>query len=312
LLDAFGWDGGGFRDAPTLTEAVCAECNQYFGETIDNHIARDTLEGLYRYRFRVKPAAEFKPRGKRSKLWSWVRSGRWSGAVVWYREFDRVLRPSFAPQVGLGRSFDGPFDYWFTTESLPAMEQMKDLFSQGYRYGEFQGIEGADPEDNTQAIKDLAKEMGLEMSGEPTVTSGVGLTPEQFVIEERWGTTEEFWRGVAKMTLNYLAFQHGPDAALHHRFDPIREHIRFAKPHTFMTGFGGTMTQERRPGHAYLLGVGQYGRSLAVEGRLRLLTGILYGVTLAENVPLLYLEPRSHRYELDTGLVVERARTQFL
>lgn len=306
LPDAFGWNGGGFpTNAPTLLDAVCRECNQAFGDGIDNHLARDTVEGLYRYRFGVKSAEGFKPRGKRSTMSSWIRSGRWAGAVVWYRVKEDVLHPGFAPQVGFGLTRQGPFEFWFPVDALPTRERERELLAAGYQYAEFQGIEGADPEDNAEAIKVLAQRMGLEISGEPEVTLETGLTEWKEVIEDRWRTTEEFWRAVAKITLNYFAFVYGAEAAMHPRFDAMRNHIRYGAPLLPVWAVNGFPHPTRRRGQSYQVAVGQYGGGLAIQGRLQLLTEAVYTIALATDVPLFYLRPRGHRYDLDTGLVTE-------
>jgi hypothetical protein len=107
------WDAfGGFKDPLVLRGVVCDDCNQEFGDGLDRYLARDTIEGLHRYRFKVKPAAGYKSAGKRSRLTSRIAQGRWVGAVVWYREADGVLRPTPAPQIGFGRSKEVPFEFY--------------------------------------------------------------------------------------------------------------------------------------------------------------------------------------------------------
>ena len=52
LLAAFG----SFQDAPTLQNAVCAECNQYFGDHLDRLLARDSAEAVLRLHHGIKDA----------------------------------------------------------------------------------------------------------------------------------------------------------------------------------------------------------------------------------------------------------------
>jgi hypothetical protein len=49
---------GRFRNALVLHNTVCSDCNQAFGETIDLIFARESAEGLDRYRLGIKPLAE--------------------------------------------------------------------------------------------------------------------------------------------------------------------------------------------------------------------------------------------------------------
>jgi hypothetical protein len=62
----------------------------------------------------------------------------------------------------------------------------------------------------------------------------------------------------------------------------------------------------RQAGHSYELTVGQFGTPI-LEGRLRLLTGVVYTMPLATgDVPLEYVQPRGHTYDLDTMSISER------
>jgi len=55
---------GKFKDInPVLHSIVCDECNQYFGNNLDNCLGRDSLEGIARYRIGIKPKKE--PKYKR-------------------------------------------------------------------------------------------------------------------------------------------------------------------------------------------------------------------------------------------------------
>jgi hypothetical protein len=49
---------GAFKDSLVLHHAVCKLCNSYFGRTIDRRLARESIEGLERYQFGVKPPEE--------------------------------------------------------------------------------------------------------------------------------------------------------------------------------------------------------------------------------------------------------------
>jgi hypothetical protein len=304
------WDAfGRFKDPLLLRDAVCDHCNQDFGDGLDRYMARDTIEGLYRYRFNVKPAAEYKSEGKRSKRTTFIAGGRWAGAIIWYRQMGDVLRPTPAPQIGFGKSKDGPFEHWFPADDLPTMEQKQELLKGGYQYAEFLGIAGADPEDNTDAIMAVAAGMGLKVGTELTITMPLGLQTWETLIEDRWTLDTQFWRCVAKCVFNYFAFAHGGSAALHPRFDALRDYIRHGGTLNIDCGWSPTPVLRERPvGHRYQVVVGQFGKPV-LEGRLYLLTGVTYMVPLLTgDVPFEYLEQRGHTYHLDTMTITERPR----
>jgi hypothetical protein len=49
---------GRFRNGLVLHDAVCRDCNTYFGEVLDSALARSSSEGLERYSWHVKPPKE--------------------------------------------------------------------------------------------------------------------------------------------------------------------------------------------------------------------------------------------------------------
>ena len=51
---------GKFRDTLVLHDAVCKECNQYFGNILDNRLARRSMQGAIRYFRGVKPLKKFR------------------------------------------------------------------------------------------------------------------------------------------------------------------------------------------------------------------------------------------------------------
>lgn len=51
---------GKFKGALVLHDAVCRECNQYFGNALDNRLARGSMQGAIRYLRGTKPLQRFK------------------------------------------------------------------------------------------------------------------------------------------------------------------------------------------------------------------------------------------------------------
>ena len=46
---------GSFRQNLILRKVVCDECNHYFGDDIELIMGRDSIEGILRYRYGIKP-----------------------------------------------------------------------------------------------------------------------------------------------------------------------------------------------------------------------------------------------------------------
>lgn len=54
---------GTFTRDNLVLDCVCRDCNGLFGRTIDQKLARDTVEGLERYRQGLRSPAEFRGEG---------------------------------------------------------------------------------------------------------------------------------------------------------------------------------------------------------------------------------------------------------
>lgn len=50
---------GKFVDNITLTNKVCEECNQKYGNTIDESLARAAVEGIHRFKHGLKASKDF-------------------------------------------------------------------------------------------------------------------------------------------------------------------------------------------------------------------------------------------------------------
>jgi hypothetical protein len=73
----------------TIVKGVCGECNQYFGDNLELHLARNSLEGVIRYG-KTKPASEYK-HSKKSRIMLKLISGKFKGAIVYYEYTHRNL-----------------------------------------------------------------------------------------------------------------------------------------------------------------------------------------------------------------------------
>ena len=49
---------GRFQNNLTLNELVCDDCNQYFGDSIELSLGRDSLEGIARYNHGIRSKRE--------------------------------------------------------------------------------------------------------------------------------------------------------------------------------------------------------------------------------------------------------------
>src|SRR5467141_3459337 len=140
---------GRFRKNLTLQDTVCDDCNEFFGNTLDLYLARDTPDGFNRFRLGYLPPEEYKHLGKASTMTHHVAEGPLAGAFVKQVPDDGKLGVELLPQIGFGPSHTGPFK-WFLVSALPTKEQLRELFGTGHRHMHFASVE-----DKDAAVKEL-------------------------------------------------------------------------------------------------------------------------------------------------------------
>lgn len=215
---------GAFRDALTLQEIVCANCNQKFGDTIDRKLARDSIDGLNRFFRASAPGAELKTAGKASSLRHVVASGPLEGAHTYpeQRAGRAIARPK--PQVGFSLEADGPFEWW-ETSSLPSLDAIKGRYPPGSNL-HLSFLEVDEPE----AVLAELERIGLKANWGSLVESRpAGWESPVYRIETIQKFTDDFGRALAKVGFNYLAARAGGQICRLPLFDEIRSYVRGAQ-----------------------------------------------------------------------------------
>lgn len=105
---------GLFANNFTLANIVCDDCNQYFGDNLEVVMARDTVEGTYRFEFELKSPKEFKSLGKGSRMIIKIAEGECKGAYA-YREYSKeqdkiIVKP--VPQIGFLKNESTEYEYY--------------------------------------------------------------------------------------------------------------------------------------------------------------------------------------------------------
>lgn len=217
---------GKFKNNFTLNKTVCDTCNQYFGDNLELHLGRETMEGMKRFDHNLKKAAEFKPSGKKGRLSIKVGEGPIKGAYA-YREYSEVecgivLKP--AAQVGFKKPVGNEYDY-FLLEDIPE----KEYLHKNYNLKVLKSIVvlGCAFEDAQKCLAE--KEIFFHKDGDgcpSDYNSDMGC--------EVTGTIDQIiYRAIAKIAFNYFVYWAGSDIVMDASFNPIREYIRYGKKTTF-------------------------------------------------------------------------------
>lgn len=213
---------GRFKHALVIQDAVCDECNQGFGRTIDLALARSSAEGFERYRFGVKQPDEI-ANFKYSSLALRVKGpGDFHGARFTQRAdpTGKNLVSHVVPGIAVRRKDSEEFVH-FTEAQVRDGSWLQNTDVDWRRgiivYG------GGTKSDEIRAV--------LESQG-VAPTAWRPLKPPQsgvVTVEQEFEFTQEMRRAVAKIAFNYLTYCEGTEYALQDAFDPIRRYIRYAE-----------------------------------------------------------------------------------
>ncbi len=218
---------GAFRpDNLILRKVVCDECNQYFGDDIELILGRDSMEGILRYRYGIKP--EKAPRSHK-RLKFRIAAGELNGLIVIPKYSGVPGETDIEPvlQVGFYHTRRQHPDY-FEPEDIPTAKELK---ARGYDISQERTI-----------ILMARNEQEMELLLKALKDKGMNVHPtKEMDWPEYVKAKNQTWirgiitadqivqRGFCKIAFNYLAYVQGREFVLHEDFNGIREYIRYGR-----------------------------------------------------------------------------------
>ena len=207
-----------------LYKIVCDECNQYFGEKIELYLGRDTIEGVMRYKYGIKPG-KLPKRYKRLKF-KIYKDGELKGMIVMpkpsgvHGEID--LEPVM--QVGFFKKDKQEYDY-FELQYMPTAKELKE---HGYELEKkIIDLITNNDEDMNYLLKVL-KEKGMDIKlGEEIEWPEDIKKRNQTLVKGARKIDRIIYRGLSKIAFNYLAHVVSKDFVLLEDFNGIRNFIRY-------------------------------------------------------------------------------------
>lgn len=207
----------GFKNNLTLIDLVCSDCNQFFGDSIDQTFGRSGPQGLLRFDHGMKPLKqlrEFDGRSTSQKIQSL--DPYYDGATVINvirgdrREYD------YLPQVQFERK-DGTY-LRLTINQLSNLENVLADTS-------LTGVVGflGDAEEIQKVFSAAIQKLGR--AWEPVKYIAPGEHPVFF----QHNLSDHEARAISKVAFNYLVFvtqSQAPELAFQKCFDPIRTFIK--------------------------------------------------------------------------------------
>jgi hypothetical protein len=216
---------GLFQNNLTLWNVVCDDCNQYFGDNIELLLARDSIEGGYRFKFDIRKPHTFKSMGKSSRLVIKAAEGQYKGAYV-YREYSQmqgkvVIKP--LPQIGFLKPDRAEYQYYLLND-IPDRKYLED---NGFDLKQARSIIilSCNAEESKRILHD--KDIELKVGGElPMHERG---SEQDWLCEVEATVDQIILRAIAKIAFNYLAYGEKSAFLLHDSFDTIRNYIRYGQ-----------------------------------------------------------------------------------
>ena len=273
---------GRFADAPVLHNSVCRECNQFFGDELENRVARGAFEGMLRYRRGAKV-----PITGKLNLWyvefAIHEGSNWSGVRLNLAWQDGRLVVDLITQVAL---FDRAKSRWvhLTDKEIEAgvLSQIPVLETNAVRIYA-RSLEARD------GILRLLERNGITLGRVDDMSPPSGMFDGGDIsVEVTFTINKGIRRCMAKYSFNFLAFVCGAAFVLHKDFDVIRRFIRYGDAPTYPVVAetfqpilrDDSMTRRQTSGH--LLTVNWADSGVDLVGQVSLFNSITYSISLAQ------------------------------
>jgi hypothetical protein len=291
---------GAYKGALTLVDAVCGECNQYFGDTIDRELLRDGAEGLERFRWGGRDPKHISKFGYKTLTLRAKDAGEFSEAQFRLSAGDGPdgLSAMLVPTVSFARKDGAGFVSY--TESQLLKEEWRQNPDISWEKGVKAFGEGADI---SRLIAILASQ-GVK----PTQTREI--TPpfskgDELIVQQEFAITDEMYRALCKIAFNYLAYRTSSAFACDKAFDSIRTFIRTGKKPplepvlaTDRSPFRLPAEDTDRPVVHFICIHGKHPEHNNLLGVVSLFGFLTYTVILAEDYLGPWPQPHAHLYNV--------------
>jgi len=206
-----------------LHNCVCNECNQYFGDEIELYMGRDTVEGVFRYQYGIKPRKFPK---KHNRIFLKVPEGDLKNILVIPSPSETEGEVDFIPimQVGFFNERTNEYEY-YEPNKIP---NKADLKNKGFKKNTEIKLIAADGNE----LKRLAKILESKGFNIKLITEAQPLSEHKKIkltVEGNVWIDEIIYRGFCKIAFNYLAYVTGKKFVLNDDFNEIRDFIKYGR-----------------------------------------------------------------------------------
>ncbi len=208
---------GKFKNNLTLIKKVCDDCNQYFGDTLEIALARDTPEGIMRFVHGIKEPNEYKTIGKKTRLNSIIsKEGIIRDAFMKFTIKNESFGIEPKEQIGFLRKDKNVYDFYLLSDFPSSIDK------NAYNLKDKKGIFYlCDFEKAKSVLKKLGIPLRENVTERPlfnnieTLNTNLIYTFDNIIL-----------RAICKISFNYFAKWNTTDDILDNNFNNIREFIR--------------------------------------------------------------------------------------
>ncbi len=238
---------GKFGDRTPTLKCVCDTCNKFYGDGFDQVLARDSLDGLRRYKV-GKFSKEFRPNRRVELRAAGENRLGWFAGVRVTLDGSTGLIVGFPPQLGI-------FNHETEREEIYLENEIASIQYDPSVYGT-PGAVGSDRRLQTRTIaetKDALDRLNNIAAGSSVpFVPGLqheGLIPPGSIDVDGEMTLDDFHiRSLAKVVVNFAAFYIGQDEVAKDRWHPVKQFVRHGEGtlgwHIHKHGLGGDLRPE--------------------------------------------------------------------
>src|SRR3989344_6360843 len=206
---------------PTLT-CVCDRCNEFFGRYLDQPLARDSWEGLTRYRQGIRAREKGKHPRIQLTLGDEEQLGDFAGALLQDVDGTKGGLPVPKPQFQIKNKKTGKYEMY-------PIEKIKDFKMDDKLYGEAgsREVRIISHIDDRQSVIDELKKIGVDYKHKNDFFADFARDGNSVLVEAAVTVDHTIKRAYTKIILNAFAWQSGQDAFLDSKWDRARGYIRY-------------------------------------------------------------------------------------
>jgi hypothetical protein len=201
---------------------VCDDCNQYFGDNLENFLARDTYEGLLRFTEDTRSTTSYRNLGIRSTISFRINEGIYKNSLAYLEpnEQSEVLELHPLPQIGF--KLKNAFEYdFYLMSAFPTRDEFN-FAKYDLQNSKAFMILGIDIESASEKLSSIGLAFYQNSSEKSPFIQGGTLE-----VEVTSHITETIQRCISKIAFNYLAYWNDSEVMLHNTFDKVRNFIRY-------------------------------------------------------------------------------------